>query len=450
LLCFSDLLLDSFPGVTPSIFAAFADISGGFLMSSGGGDRIPVPSATDCRRELDRPLVLDRFSEVDFDRDNGGALLNMLEMPRDFGGRSTFSALSDAESFDEDFSSFSDDFFVDLDRFKSESLDLFSSFAVVSSGFLSLEDFFFSSFSSFRGAAPHAPQELPSRTTRGRSFFDDLGSGGGVGGPAGTALGSLSLLDDLLFLLDLGSAGISRSSRSSSPKSVGKLPGTSLDLDDFFGDAFFSSAISLSFLDVNLEVLEDLDFLSSTGGGGGGGGGGAGASTSFCDSNAFRRSAILPPTGFLFNADAFIGVEDDLKDVVVSLEVAASGSFDLSAAISSLPATESASFLAASVPLPAFLVAPQNPKTADLSSTTIFSLGESRSISGSGSGSGSGSSSLAPFLPFLSFFDFLASASSFSLAACSSASLSLAACSSASFAAASAASASSAFFFFAA
>merc|ERR1711977_549664 len=78
LLCFSDLLLDSLPGVMPSIFAAFADIS-------GGGETNPL-STTECRLELVLPEVLDLR--------RGGAAPNMLVNPLDIGG---LSALSDEE-----------------------------------------------------------------------------------------------------------------------------------------------------------------------------------------------------------------------------------------------------------------------------------------------------------------------------------------------------------------
>src|ERR1700760_4079129 len=101
----------------------------------------------------------------------------MAESPLDFGG--LLSAFSDDESFEETFSSFSDAFRDDFERFRS-SLDLslsFESLVGESSDLRSFDDF----FSSLRGAAPQAPQEEPSRTTRGRSFFEDLGSGGGVG-----------------------------------------------------------------------------------------------------------------------------------------------------------------------------------------------------------------------------------------------------------------------------
>jgi hypothetical protein len=386
LLFLSDLLRDSLVGVKPSIFAAFSDIS-------GGGEMIPELT-TDCRRELVLPDALGRLSDADFDRDNGFGVPNMLVRPLDNGGRSAFS---DEEPFDESFSSLSVDLFDDFDRFKSESFDFLSSFAGGdSSERRSFDDF----FSSFRGAAPHAPQEDPSRTTRGRSFFEDLeslesfgsfGSGGGVGGPIGAAFsssGSLSLLEDLLFLLDFFSTGISTMSTISS-SSAGKLPGTSLDLELFLGDTLFSSTISLSFLDVVLRLVvvcdfERLDFflssLSGAGGGGGGGGGGAEAST--WGSKAFNLSAILPPTGFFVTTDAFIDVDVDFKEVVVSLGLVASGSFALSAtAISSL-ADHDASFLAASVPLLDFLVAPQNPKGSG-----SFSLTGLRSIRGSSSGS---------------------------------------------------------------
>jgi hypothetical protein len=393
LLFLSDLLRDNLVGVTPSILAAFSDIS-------GGGEMIPeLSTTTDCRRELVLPDVLDRLSDTDFDRDNGLGAPNMLVRPLDNGG---LSAFSDEEPFDESFSSLSDDLFVDFDRFKSESFDFLSSFASGdSSERRSLDDF----FSSFRGAAPHAAQEDPSRTTRGRSFFEDLeslesldsfdsfGSGGGVGGPTGAAFsfsGSLSLLDDLL-LLDFLSTGISTASTVSS-SSAGKLPGTSFDLKPFFGHTFFSSKISLSFLDGVLRLavvcdFERLDFFlsSMSGGGGGGGGGGLATSTTFCASNAFNLSAIFPPTGFFVTTDAFIDVDVDFKEVVVSLGLVASGSFALSAiAISSL-SVHDASFLAASVPLLDFLVvAPQNAKGSGLSS---FSLTGLRSIRDSGSGS---------------------------------------------------------------
>ena len=138
-----------------------------------------LSTTTDARRELVLPEVLVRLSETDFDLDNGGALPNMLERPRDIGG---LLALSEEESR----SSFSEDFLVDLERFRSVSLDFFSSFETdISSGFRSLDDF----FSPLRGAAPQAPQEDPSRTTRGRSFLEDFGSGGGVGGEATVAVG---------------------------------------------------------------------------------------------------------------------------------------------------------------------------------------------------------------------------------------------------------------------
>jgi len=254
LLFLSDLLLEIFAGVIPSIFAALADISGG---ASGGGDIIPDPWITaDWRLECLLWLLV-RFSETDLDLDNGGALLNMFESPLDIGDR---SALSDEESFEEPFSS--DDFLTDFERFKSESLDFFNSFAgEVSSDLRSLDDL----FSSFRGAAPHAPQEEPSRTTRGRSFFEDDLRSGGVGGPAGSTFsltGSLSLLLDLLFLLDFFSSDMSTiSTISSSGRSGGKLPGTSFGLELFLGDSIFSSTISLSFLE---DDLDNLDFFLSS------------------------------------------------------------------------------------------------------------------------------------------------------------------------------------------
>jgi hypothetical protein len=101
------------------------------------------------------------------------------------------------------------------------------------------------------------------------------------------------------------------------------------------------------------------------------------------DSNAFSLSAILPPTGFFVTNDAFIEVDAaaDCKEVVVALELAPSGSFALSAAISPLDA----SFLAASEPLFDFLVTPQ------IAKGSTFSLTGLRSMRKSGSGSGSGS-----------------------------------------------------------
>jgi hypothetical protein len=404
LLFLSDLLLESLLGVTPSILAAFSDIS-------GGGDGIPWSSTTDWRRELDLPDALGRRSVTDLDLDNGFEAPNMLVRPRDKGGLSTFS---DDDSFEESFSSFSEAFFDDdFDRFKSESFDLLSSFTRCgdSSERRSLEDFFSSFFGVAAAAAPHAPQEEdPSRTTRGRSFFDEdldslgsLGSGGGVGGPVGTAFSfffsdSFSLLGDLLLLDFL--SGITIES-TVSLSSVGKLPGTSFDEEPFFVHAFFSSAVFLSFLELDLRFvvicdLERLDFFLSSlsgaagggGGGGDGGGGGATFSTSFslADSNAFSLSAILPPTGFFVTTDAFIEVDADAdcKEVVVALELAPSGSFDLSAAISPLDA----SFLAASEPLLDFLVTPQ------IAKGSTFSLTGLRSMRDSGSGSGSGSGSL--------------------------------------------------------
>lgn len=97
----------------------------------------------------------------------------MLVMPLESGGLSTFSALSDEESLEETFSSFSglrDDF----DGRFSESFGLFSSLTGDDVRDLrSFEDF----LSSFLGVtAAHAPQDDPSRTTLGRSFFDDLDS----------------------------------------------------------------------------------------------------------------------------------------------------------------------------------------------------------------------------------------------------------------------------------
>lgn len=74
--------------MTPSIFAALADIS-------GGGDMRPL-STTDCRRELLLPEVLVRLSDLDLD--NGGAAPNILVSPLDIGGLSVLSALSDEES----------------------------------------------------------------------------------------------------------------------------------------------------------------------------------------------------------------------------------------------------------------------------------------------------------------------------------------------------------------
>jgi hypothetical protein len=406
LLFLSDLLLDSLFGVTPSILAAFSDIS-------GGGDGIPWSSTTDWRRELDLPDVLGRRSVTDLDLDNGFEAPNMLVRPRDKGGLSTFS---DDDPFEESFSSFSEGFFDDdFERFKSESFDLLSSFTGCgdSSERRSLEDFFSSFFGAGAAAAPHAPQEEdPSRTTRGRSFFDEdldsldsLGSGGGVGGPAGTTFsfffsGSFSLLNDLL-LLDFLSGITIESTVSSS--SAGKLPGTSFDEETFFVHALFSSAVSLSFLELDLRFvmvcdLERLDFflssLSGAGGGGGGGDGGGGGATfstsfSLADSNAFSLSAILPPTGFFVTTDAFIEVDADAdcKEVVVALELAPSGSFALSAAISPLDA----SFLAASEPLLDFLVTPQIAKGSTFSLTGLRSMRGSSSGSASGSGSGSGS-----------------------------------------------------------
>jgi hypothetical protein len=118
LLFLSDLLLDSLVGVTPSILAAFSDIS-------GGGDGIPLPPTTDVRRELVLPDALGRRSDADFDLDNGFGAPNMLVRPRDKGG---LSAFSDEDPFEESFSSFSGDLFDDFERFKSESFDFLSSF----------------------------------------------------------------------------------------------------------------------------------------------------------------------------------------------------------------------------------------------------------------------------------------------------------------------------------
>jgi len=329
----SDLLLLGFEGLTPNIFAAFADISGTLSARSGGGDKSPESMIADCLLELDRLMVLVRFSDVDLVLDTGGGE-NMLDSPRDFEGRSDLSAFSDAESREEFLSSLSLDRLLDLERFSSGSLG----FSLLSGDF-SLLGF----LSSFLEDAPQFPHDEPSRTTFGRSFLAGvLGSGGGGGmrssnnGASGTAETSgtsfgidLDLLD-LLFLLDF-STGISTMSMISSSGSIGsegKLPGTAFDLL-FFGDAFSSTGgSSFTFLD-----FEELDFFlsslvdgksgggSSAGAGGGGGGGGGGVSDSFDVSNAFKRSAILPPTGFFVSPDAFIGVDDDFEVVVVSSTV---------------------------------------------------------------------------------------------------------------------------------
>ncbi len=246
--------------------------------------------------------------------------------------RSVFSALSDVEPLDDDFSSFSGDRLLELDSAFSSGLDL--------------DDFF--SLSSFLALAPavHMPHEEPSRLIFGRSFLLDFGWGGGLGGAEGTAGGGTGIassrdLDDfgLLFLLAFLSA---MSSRFSSSSSAGKLTSTA----DFL--LFFSGVSSAARMSSPLEgialVLIELLFLTAGAMGAVGGGGGmrsVAGSSSCTYSKVLTRSAILPPETFLvFIEDkaAALGPDGVSFHASVSELVASRSLYDSAAAISAAPA----------------------------------------------------------------------------------------------------------------